>query len=701
MSTTYQVTDGIAVISLANPPVNGLGQSTRAGIVDGITQANADAAVKAVVIVGSGKVFCGGADIREFNTPAAFAAPGLHLTIETVEKSGKPVVAAIHGVVMGGGLELALGCHYRLMVPGVQVALPEVNIGLIPGGGGTQRLPRVLPVEQAMQMITSGASVPSDKLFKVPGQQLIDKLVEGELLPAAIAFAQGVADVRPMPLVRHLPVPTVSSPALFEQARADMAKTRRNLVSPQRCIDAIEIAVNTPDIDVGIQKELDIFKAIMVGDQARAMQHAFFGERAASKIPDVPDSTPTRPVTNVAVIGAGTMGGGITMCFLNAGIPVKLLEMKQEAIDRGVGVIRKNYEAQVTKGKLAQDKYEQRMALLTTTLSYDDIAQADMVIEAVFEDMGVKAQVFGKLDAVMKQGAILASNTSTLDVDKIAELTKRSGDVVGLHFFSPANVMRLLEVVRSKHTSKDVMATVMAVAKKIKKVAVVSGVCDGFIGNRMFEQYVRQSFFLVEEGATVQQVDKAAEAFGFAMGPFRVGDLAGNDIGFAIRKRRRIEQPDVIYSPVGDAICELGRFGQKVGKGWYDYEAGKREPVPSAEVQACIDKVRADKGITPRQISDEEIVQRLVLAMVNEGALILEEGIASKASDIDMVYLTGYGFPLYRGGPMLYADLLGLPKVLELMHGFAANPNGDSAFWTPAPLLASLAAKGKGFTGAA
>jgi len=393
------------------------------------------------------------------------------------------------------------------------------------------------------------------------------------------------------------------------------------------------------------------------------------------------------------------MGGGITMCFLNAGVPVTLLEMKQEAIDRGVGIIRKNYEAQVSKGKLAQDKYEQRMALLTTTLSYDDIAQADMVIEAVFEDMGVKSQVFTKLDAVMKPGAILASNTSTLDVDKIAEVTKRPSDVVGLHFFSPANVMRLLEVVRSKHTAKDVMATVMAVAKKIKKVAVVSGVCDGFIGNRMFEQYVRQSFFLVEEGATVQQVDKAAEAFGFAMGPFRVGDLAGNDIGYAIRKRRRVEQPDVIYSPVGDAVCELGRYGQKVGKGWYDYEAGKREPIPSAEVQACIDKVRADKGLTPRQISDEEIVQRLVLAMANEGALILEEGIASKASDIDMVYLTGYGFPIYRGGPMLYADMLGLPKVIELMKGFAANPNGDPQFWTPAPLLAKLAAEGKGFTG--
>ncbi|MFZ4552764.1 MAG: 3-hydroxyacyl-CoA dehydrogenase NAD-binding domain-containing protein [Aquabacterium sp.] len=697
MSTSYQVADGVAVISLTNPPVNGLGLSTRAGIVDGVNQANADDSVKAIVIIGSGKVFCGGADIREFGTPAAFATPGLHLTIETIEKSSKPVIAAVHGVVMGGGLELALGCHYRVMTSGVQVALPEVNIGLIPGGGGTQRLPRVLPVELCLQMVTTGMSVPSDKLAKVPGQQLIAKMIDGDLLAGAKAFALEVADVRPMPLVRHLAVPAVADAELFNKARADMAKARRGLVSPQRCIDAVEIAAQTPDIDVGIQKELDIFKVIMVGPQAKAMQHAFFGERAASKIPDVPDNTPVRDVKNVAVIGAGTMGGGITMCFLNAGIPVTLLEMKQEAIDRGVGIIRKNYEAQVAKGKLAQEKYEQRMSLLKTSLSYDDIAQADMVIEAVFENMGVKSEVFAKLDAVMKQGAILASNTSTLDVDKIAEVTSRPGDVVGLHFFSPANVMRLLEVVRSKHTAKDVMATVMQVAKKIKKVAVVSGVCDGFIGNRMFEQYTRQAFFLVQEGATVQQVDKAAEAFGFAMGPFRVGDLAGNDIGYAIRQRRSIEKPDVVYSKVGDAVCELGRYGQKVGKGWYDYEAGKREPVPSAEVQAAIDQVRADQGITARAISDEEIVDRLVLSMVNEGALILEEGIANKASDIDMVYLTGYGFPLAWGGPMLYADLMGLSKVVEKMTHFAANPHDDQAFWTPAPLLVKLADAGKTF----
>jgi 3-hydroxyacyl-CoA dehydrogenase len=698
MSTSYQVTDGVAVITLSNPPVNGLGQSTRAGIVDGINQANGDASVKAVVIIGSGKVFCGGADIKEFGSPKASATPDLHVVIETVEKSAKPVVAAIHGVAMGGGLELALGCHYRVVAPGAQIALPEVNIGIVPGAGGTQRLPRVLGVDAALQMITTGASVPSEKLAKTPGQKLFDKLVDGELLPAAIAFAQSVAAVRPLPSVRDLSVAVPADAEAFDKARADLAKTRKNLEAPQRCVDCVEAATRL-DLDAGIAFERDVFAKLVTSEQAQALRHAFFGERAASKIPDVPDSTPTRAIDKVAVIGAGTMGGGITMCFLNAGVPVVLLEMKQEAIDRGVGIIRKNYEAQVAKGKLAQDKYEQRMSLLTTTLNYDDIAQADMVIEAVFEDLGVKSQVFTKLDAIMKQGAILASNTSTLDVDKIAEVTKRPGDVVGLHFFSPANVMRLLEVVRSKHTAKDVMATVMQVAKKIKKVAVVSGVCDGFIGNRMFEQYVRQGFNLVEEGATVQQVDKAAEAFGWAMGPFRVGDLAGNDIGYAIRKRRRIEQPDVTYSPVPDAICELGRFGQKVGKGWYDYEAGKREPVPSAEVQACIDKVRLEKGITPRAISDEEIVNRLMLALVNEGAHILEEGIANKASDIDMVYLTGYGFPVYRGGPMLFADMMGLPKVVELMKQFQQNPLDDAKFWEPAPLLAKLAAEGARFTG--
>jgi 3-hydroxyacyl-CoA dehydrogenase len=696
MSTSYNVTDGVAVITLDNPPVNGLGQGTRAGIVDGITKATADASVSAVVIIGSGKVFCGGADIKEFGSPKAGAEPNLHVVIETVENSTKPVVAAIHGVAMGGGLELALGCHYRVVVPGAQIALPEVNIGIVPGAGGTQRLPRVLGVEAALQMITTGASVPSEKLAKAPGQKLFDQLVEGDLLSAAIAFAKGVAGVRPLPSVRDLSVAAPLDAEAFNKARADLAKTRRHLDAPQRCVDCVEAATKL-DLNAGIAFEREVFEKLVTSDQARALRHAFFGERAASKIPDVPADTPLRKIDKVAVIGAGTMGGGITMNFLNAGVPVTMLEMKQEALDRGVGTIRKTYEAQVAKGKLSQDKLDARMNLLSTTLSYDDIGQADMVIEAVFEDMGVKSQVFAKLDEVMKPGAILASNTSTLDVDKIAEVTQRPGDVIGLHFFSPANVMRLLEVVRSKHTAKDVLATVMAVAKKIKKVAVVSGVCDGFIGNRMIEQYSRQAGFLLDEGCTPQQVDKAVEKWGMAMGPFRMGDLAGNDIGWAIRKRRYQEKPDMRYSASADLLCELGRYGQKTSAGWYDYEAGKRDPIPSSVVEEMLVKHRAAKGITPRQVSDEEIVGRLVLALVNEGAYILEEGIASKASDIDMVYLTGYGFPLFRGGPMLYADVLGLGKVVEQMAAFAKNPQDDASFWKPAPVLAKLAAEGKTF----
>ena len=696
MTATYNVQDGIAVISLSNPPVNGLGHATRQGVTEGIARAQADASVKAVVLIGAGKVFSGGADIREFNTPKAFAEPTLHQAIEAVERCTKPVVAAIHGVAMGGGLELALGAHYRVVAPGAQIALPEVKLGIVPGAGGTQRLPRVVGVETALKMITTGEPVKSELLAKAPGQKLFDALIEGELLPGAIAFAQKVADVRPLPSVRDLQAQAPADAGFFAQAKAQLAKTARNLTAPQRCVDCVEAATRT-SLDEGIAYERDVFVQLVEGTESKALRHAFFGERAASKIPDVPDDTPVRKIERVAVIGAGTMGGGITMNFLNAGIPVTVLEMKQDALDRGVGVMRKNYEAQVAKGKLTQDKLDARMGLLSTTLSYDDIAQADLVIEAVFEEIGVKEQVFKKLDAVMKPGAILASNTSTLDLDKIASFTQRPQDVIGLHFFSPANVMRLLEVVRGKATAKDVLATVMQLSKKIKKLAVVSGVCDGFIGNRMIEQYSRQAGFLLDEGASPQQVDKAVEAWGMAMGPFRMGDLAGNDIGWAIRKRRYVEQPDMRYSATADKLCELGRYGQKTGAGWYDYEAGKREPIPSKVVDDMLAQHRAEKGITPRQISDEEIVGRLIYALVNEGAKILEEGIALRASDIDMVYLSGYGFPLFRGGPMFYADTVGLKKVVETMQAFARNPHDDAAFWQPAPLLDKLAADGKTF----
>ena len=699
MTADYKVHGDVAVITMNNPPVNGLGHATRVGLTDGLAKAAADASVKAIIITGGGKAFSGGADIKEFGSPKALAEPNLLSVILAVENSSKPVVAAVHSIVMGGGLELALGCHYRIAAPGTNVALPEVKLGLIPGAGGTQRLPRVLGVETALNMILSGDPVKSEMLAQLPGQKLFDKIATSaeSLAEEALAYARSVADARPLPLVRNMPCKHPQGDAYFQFARNMVKGMAKNFPAPAKCVDAVE-AATTKKFDEGMACEREIFTALMFTPESRAMRHIFIAERAASKIPDVPDDTPKREIKSVAVIGAGTMGGGIAMNFLNAGIPVKMLEMKQEALDRGLATIRKNYESQLKKGKLKQDKYDQRMGLLSTTLDYADLKNADLVIEAVFEEMGVKQMVFGKLDEVMKPGAILASNTSTLDVNRIASFTKRPQDVVGMHFFSPANVMKLLEVVRGEKTAKDVLATVMALGKQIKKTSVVSGVCDGFIGNRMIEQYSRQAGFLLDEGALPQQVDKAIEKFGFAMGPFRMGDLAGNDIGWAIRKRRAQERPNMLYSRTADKLCELGRFGQKTGAGWYDYQAGKRDAIPSALVNKMIEDHRKELGATPRKISDEEIVQRLVYALVNEGARILEDGIASKAGDIDMVYLTGYGFPLHRGGPMMYADQVGLFNVVEAMKRFQKNPRDDAQFWEPAPLLAKLVAEGKSFS---
>ncbi|MEN9844520.1 MAG: Fatty acid oxidation complex subunit alpha [Pseudomonadota bacterium] len=703
MSADYTVHGDVAVISLNNPPVNGLGLATRLAIVAGLAQAQADSAVKAIVLTGAGKAFSGGADIKEFGSPKAIQEPNLLSVIRAVENTTKPVVAAVHSVCMGGGLELALGAHYRIAAPGCNVALPEVKLGLIPGAGGTQRLPRVLGVEAALNIIVSGEPVKSEMLAMLPGQKLFDKLAASpeRLAEEALAFAREVAakhaaDGSAFPLVRHLPCKHPQGAAYFQFARNMVKGMAKNFPAPAKCVDAVELATKKKFED-GLLAEREMFINLMWTPECRSLRHLFMAERAASKIPDVPEDTPKRDIKAVAVIGAGTMGGGITMNFLNAGIPVKMLEMKQEALDRGVGVIRKNYEAQVKKGKLKQDKYEQRMALLSTTLAYADLKDADLVIEAVFEDLGVKEAVFKKLDEVMKPGAILASNTSTLDVNKIAAFTSRPQDVVGMHFFSPANVMKLLEVVRGDATAHDVLATVMAISKKIKKTAVVSGVCDGFIGNRMIEQYGRQGGFLLDEGCTPEQVDKAIERFGFAMGPFRMGDLAGNDIGWAIRKRRYIEKPHMKYSKTADLLCEKGRFGQKTGAGWYDYAPGKRDPIPNAEVVAMIEEHRKTLGITPRHISDEEIVQRLVFSLVNEAAHILEEGIANKASDVDVVYIFGYGFPVHRGGPLNYANEVGLFNVVEAMQRFARNPYDDAKFWQPAPLLARLVAEGKTF----
>jgi 3-hydroxyacyl-CoA dehydrogenase len=703
MSADYAVRGQVAVITLNNPPVNGLGLATRIALATGLSKAQRDDKVKAIVITGAGKAFSGGADIKEFGSPQAIQEPNLLSLINACENSPKLIVAAIHSVCMGGGLELALGCHYRVAAKGTKVALPEVKLGLIPGAGGTQRLPRALGVEPALNMIVSGEPVPAEMLAMVPKQQLFHKIAASAdtVVQEAVDFAQEAlakhgTGGEPFPLVRNLPCKHPMGDAYFQFARNMVKGMSKNFPAPAKCVDAVEAATTKKFAD-GMAFEREIFLNLMWTPECRALRHLFMAERAASKIADVPEDTPQREIKNVAIIGAGTMGGGIAMNFLNAGIAVKMLEVKQEALDKGLGIMRKNYEAQVAKGKLKQGVLDERWKLLTTTLDYAALKDCDLVIEAVFEDLGVKEKVFKQLDAVMKKGAILASNTSTLDVDKIAAFTKRPEDVVGLHFFSPANVMKLLEVVRGKKTAKDVMATVMAVAKKIKKTAVVSGVCDGFIGNRMIEQYSRQAGFLLEEGCTPQQVDKAVEKFGFAMGPFRMGDLAGNDIGWYIRKRRYQEKPSMKYSKTADLLCEMGRFGQKTNAGWYDYVPGKRDALPSDMVNKMIEEHRAKIGLKPRKISDEEIVQRLVFSLVNEAAHILEEGIASKASDIDMVYVTGYGFPIHRGGPMHYADQMGLYNMVMAMNSFAQNPNDDANFWQPAPLIKRLITQGKTF----
>ena len=692
-SATYEVHGSTAVITLDNPPVNGLGYDLRCGIVAGIDRASADPAVKAVVMIGNDRAFSGGADIREFGSAKAYALPNLPAVIQIVESCTKPVIAAISGVCMGGGFELTLGAHFRIAKPDAKIALPEVKLGLIPGAGGTQRGPRILGVEGALNLMVKGDPVPASA-FK--GTPLIDEFVEGDLLPAALAFADKVvAAQRPIRRISEMKVDYPNHEAYLQFARNMIKGVAGPFPAPAKCADAIAASL-TKSFAEGMKVEREIFIGLMGTPESRALRHLFAAERAASKIPDIPDDTPTRKIAKVGVIGAGTMGGGITMNFLNAGIPVTILEMKQEALDKGVGTIRKNYENSMKKGKLTQEKLDQRMGLLGSTLTYDDFKDCDLIIEAVFEDIGVKETVFKKLDEIAKPGAILASNTSTLNVNKIANFTKRPQDVVGMHFFSPANVMKLLEVVRGAATAKDVMATVMQVAKKIKKTAVVSGVCDGFIGNRMIEHYGRVAGFLLEEGATPAQVDKALEKWGMAMGPFRMGDLAGNDIGWAIRKRRYVEKPSIRYAKFADKLCEQGRYGQKTGKGWYLYQPGNRKAIPDPEVDTMLEDYRKELGITPRKISDAEIVQRCIYALVNEGARILEEGIAARASDIDMIYLTGYGFPLFRGGPMLYADEVGLYNVARTMTEFAAS-SGD-AFWEPAPLIAKRVAEGKSLT---
>ena len=698
MSTAYEIRDGIAVITLENPPVNGLGHATRAGIAQGLASAQADAQVRAIVLIGAGKAFSGGADIREFNTPKATQSPLLVDAIAALDACTKPVVAAVHAVATGGGLELALACHYRVALPGAQIALPEVKLGLLPGAGGTQRLPRAIGVARALDMVVTGRVVKSEALVGT----LFSKLFEGshdDLLTGAIAFANDVAARgETLPRLRDVAIddPDGAAKAAIDAAREKVQREQPHFPAPHKCVAAVEAALSRA-FDDGVKFERECFLALVSSPESKALRHAFLGERAAGKIADVPDDTPVRTIERVAVIGAGTMGGGIAMTFANAGLPVTLVDTTDAALARGLETMRGNYARAVTRGKLAADEADKRLARIHGSTDFAAVANVGLIVEAVFEDMAIKQVVFRELDKVAKPGAILASNTSTLDLDALARTTSRAHDVVGMHFFSPAHVMRLLEVVRGADTAKDVLATVMKLAKRIGKLAVVARVCDGFIGNRMLEPYFKQSQWMVEQGATPAQVDAAIERFGFAMGPFRTSDLAGNDVSWAIRKRRHAEHPDIAYPKIADVLCEAGRYGQKTHAGWYDYAEGDRTPRESAKVAQMLDDYRSANGIAPRVFSDEEIVDRLVYALVNEGAKVLADGTAARASDIDMVYLNGYGFPLWRGGPMLYADSIGLENVLARVREFAQGEHGED--WTPATRLVELAEAGKRFNG--
>jgi 3-hydroxyacyl-CoA dehydrogenase len=691
----FEVSDGVAVLTLENPPVNSLGHALRTAVVEGLERANADAAIGAIVLIGSGAGFSGGADIREFGTPKAIAYPNLLNVLREIEDSAKPVIAAIGGVCMGGGLELALACHYRVGVAGAKIALPEVKLGLLPGAGGTQRLPRVLGVEAALNLIVSGTTVASEKLRGTP---LFDAFGDGDLLQTALTFARRViAEGMGRKRVRDLKLDMPNAEAYFQFARNTIKAVAGPYPAPLACVEAVAAAVDRP-FDAGLKRERELFTTLMLSPESAALRHVFQAERAASHILDVPNDTPVRPIRKVGVIGAGTMGGGISMSLINAGLPVVLLETKQDALDRGLANIRRNYQGALRKGTLTEASLGERLALITPTLDYALLGDVDLVIEAVFESMDVKRQVFETLDKVIRQGAILASNTSALNLDDIANFTQRPQDVIGMHFFSPANVMRLLEVVRGAKTAKDVLATVMRLAKTMGKIAVVSGVCDGFIGNRMLARYGAAAHDLIMAGALPQQVDAALQEFGMAMGPFRVGDLAGLDIGWALRKRRAAEFPDRDFSNVSDDLCEAGRFGQKTGAGWYRYESGSRNPIPDPKVTAMIEQYRRQKGITAREVSSQEIVERCIFALINEGARILEDGIAQRSSDIDLVYLNGYGFPAYRGGPMFFADQTGLNDIARALKRIAAQPGSDSGVWTPAPLLARLAEQGQTFS---
>ena len=686
----------IAIITINNPPVNALSPGVPEGISEAIEQIHTDASVKAAVLIGGGTTFIAGADIKEFGkitsgqTQRGVAFLPLLLRIEDCSK---PVVMAIHGQAFGGGLELAMAGHYRVASPDAKVGQPEVKLGIIPGAAGTQRLPRLAGVAKAVEMCADGNPVKATDAQKLG---IIDRVIEGDLLQGAVAFAREIAG-KPAPKTRErnekLGSAEQNAP-IFAAARDAARKKQRGMKAPLAAIDAVEAATKLP-FDQGCEVERKLFLECLFSDQSKSMIHVVFGEREVARIPDGPKETPIIPVKTAAVGGAGTMGGGIAMVFANAGIPVLLKETDQAALDRGLGTIQKNYANSVKRGRFTQQFMDERLKLIKPTLTYDGFENVDMVVEAVFEGMALKKQVFGELDRLCKQGAILASNTSTLSIDEIAAATSRPGSVIGTHFFSPANVMRLLEIVRGMASSKEVIATCMQLSKKLGKVGVLVGNCRGFVGNRMFGPYRREAQFLVEEGASVEAVDKALYDFGMAMGPLATGDLAGLDVGWRIRKEyRHLEKPGVRQPLAEDRLCELGRYGQKTAAGWYKYDA-ERRPIPDPEVAELVKKWASEAGIKQRQISAEEIVDRCIYALVNEGARILEEGFALRAVDIDIIYLNGYGFPAYRGGPMWYADTVGLKKVYDRISEFHQQ-HGE--LWAPAPLLKRLVEKDMKFT---
>jgi 3-hydroxyacyl-CoA dehydrogenase len=688
-AVTFSKYGTIGVIAVNNPPVNATSQQVRAGLQECVEQGVADNDVAALVIRCEGSTFIAGADIREFGKPPM--DPRLWDVVRFIEASKKPVVAAIHGFALGGGLEVALGCHFRIATPGAKLGLPEVKLGILPGAGGTQRLPRLIGAKAALDMIVSGAPASAKKALDLG---LVDEVVEGELLEAALRFARDVvAEKRPARRVSDLPV-HFDSPGLFEQYRDSIAKKQRGFLAPFACIKAVQGAVELP-FSEGMKLERSLFVELAASSHAKAQQHVFFAEREVAKLPGVAPEVKPREVNTVGVVGSGTMGGGIGMCFANAAIPVVLLDTSQENLDRGMNTIRRNYANSVKNGNLAESEMAKRLQRITPTLAFDDLTNADLVIEAVFEEMDVKRDVFSKLDAVCKPGAILASNTSYLNINEIAASTSRPQDVLGMHFFSPANVMKLLENVRGEKTAPDAYVTAMKVGKAIGKVAVLVGVCDGFVGNRMLSKRGREAYFMLEEGATPHQVDKALYDFGFPMGPFAMGDLAGLDVAWRNRKAKfdkltaREQACDIL-----DQICGSGRYGQKTGSGFYRYDE-KRNAVPDPAVDEIIDSHSKKLGIDRREISEQEIIERCLYSMINEGAKILEEGIAARPLDIDIVWINGYGFPAYHGGPMFYADQVGLKLIYEAILKY--QDQFGSQYWKPAPLLEKLAREGKGF----